>query len=98
MEILTKVNLVGARTAPAAISRTFTPLLRETRFSLVRIHFSHPEPDGKSSDVGVGGRIRILMWGVALPKLMWVPESSPTLHKNHAPMGQQIASNTGTVG
>ena len=32
MEILTKENLVGAKTAPTAVSRTFTPLLRETRF------------------------------------------------------------------
>ena len=32
MEILTDENLVGAKTAPTAISRTFTPLLRETRF------------------------------------------------------------------
>ena len=30
--ILTKENLLGAKTAPTAISRTFTPLLRETRF------------------------------------------------------------------
>ena len=32
MEILTKENLVGAKTAPTAVSRTFTPLVRETRF------------------------------------------------------------------
>ena len=32
MEILTKENLVGAKTATTAVSRTFTPLLRETRF------------------------------------------------------------------
>ena len=32
MEILTKENLVGAKTAPTPVSRTFTPLLRETRF------------------------------------------------------------------
>ena len=31
-ELLTKENLVRAKTAPTAISRTFTPLLRETRF------------------------------------------------------------------
>ena len=29
MEILTKENLVRAMSAPTAISRTFTPLLRE---------------------------------------------------------------------
>ena len=28
MEILTKENLVGAKVAPTAISRTFTPLLK----------------------------------------------------------------------
>ena len=32
MEILTKENLVGAKTAPAAVSRTLTPLLRRIRF------------------------------------------------------------------
>ena len=32
MEILTEENLVGARIAPTAVSRTFTPLERETRF------------------------------------------------------------------
>ena len=31
-----------------------------TKVSVVRIHFSHPESDGKSSDGGVGGRIGIL--------------------------------------
>ena len=32
MEILTKENLVGAKNAPTAISRTFTRLLRGIRF------------------------------------------------------------------
>ena len=32
MEILTKENLVGAKAAPTAISRTFTLLLREPGF------------------------------------------------------------------
>ena len=32
MEILTKENLVGAKGAPTAISRTFTPLVRRIRF------------------------------------------------------------------
>ena len=31
-EILTKENLVGAKTAPTAVSRTFTPLVRRIRF------------------------------------------------------------------
>ena len=56
MEILTKENLVGAKIAPAAVSRTFTL----TRFPWEGFTFSHPESDGKSSDVGVGGRIGIL--------------------------------------
>ena len=32
MEILTKENLVGAKAAPTAISKTFTPLAREKGF------------------------------------------------------------------
>ena len=32
METLTKKNLVEAKTAPTAVSRTSTPLVRETRF------------------------------------------------------------------
>ena len=32
MKILTKENLAGARTAPTAVSRTFTPLVRGIRF------------------------------------------------------------------
>ena len=36
--------VIGAKTALTAISRTFTPLVREV--SLIRIHFSHPESDG----------------------------------------------------
>ena len=31
-EILTKENFVGAKTAPIAVSRTFAPLVRRTRF------------------------------------------------------------------
>ena len=50
MEIFTIGNLVGAKTPPTAICRTFTP----TDF------FSHTESDGQSSDVGGGGRLRIL--------------------------------------
>ena len=63
MEILTKKNLVGAKTAPTVIPRTFTPFSEENQVSLVRIHFSHTESDGKSADVGAGGRIRILIVG-----------------------------------
>ena len=32
MEVLTKENLVGAKTAPTAVSKTFTPLVRGIRF------------------------------------------------------------------
>ena len=32
MDILTKEDLVGAKTAPTAVCRTFTPSLRETMF------------------------------------------------------------------
>ena len=60
MEILTKENLVGAKIVPTAVSKTFT-LSKGNQVSFVRIHFSHPESDGKSSDVGVGGRIGILI-------------------------------------
>ena len=40
----------------------FHSLSKEHQVSLLRtrIHFSHPELDGKSSEVGVGGRIGIL--------------------------------------
>ena len=38
----------------------FHSLTKGNQVSLGRIHFSHPESDGKSSDVGVGGRIGIL--------------------------------------
>ena len=34
---------------------------KEDQVSLLRIFFSDPESDGKSLDVGVGGRIRILI-------------------------------------
>ena len=34
----------------------------QNQVSLVRIHFSHPESDGKSADVGGGGRIGILIF------------------------------------
>ena len=37
----------------------FHSLTKGNQVSLVRNHFSHPESDGKSPDVGVGGRIRI---------------------------------------
>ena len=41
----------------------FRSLSKGNQVSLVRIHFSHPESDGKSADVGVGGRIGILKKG-----------------------------------
>ena len=42
--------------------QNFHFLSKASRVSLVRTHFSHPESDGKSSDVGVGGRIGILIF------------------------------------
>ena len=39
MEILTNKNLVEAKVAPTAVSRTFTPLVRETRFPYYRFSF-----------------------------------------------------------
>ena len=53
-EILTKESLVRQKTASVAVSRTFTPLLRGVRFSLLRIYFSEPDSDGKSTDLGLG--------------------------------------------
>ena len=53
MEIRTKEKLVRTAIAPNTVSRTSTPLLvNENQVSLLRIHFSHPESDGKSSDIG----------------------------------------------
>ena len=47
------------KNAPTAVSRSFTPLLSENQVFLVRIHFSYPESDGKSEEVGRGDRIGI---------------------------------------
>ena len=44
MKILTKENRVGAKSAPTAISRTFTPLERRVRF-LVATFLSDPVPE-----------------------------------------------------
>ena len=49
MEILTKENLVGTKTAPAAVSRTFTPLLRRNQVSLVSTFLSDPGSESKIS-------------------------------------------------
>ena len=53
MEILTKENLVGTKTAPTAVSRTFTPLLR-------KLFFLTQAQKEKSADMGVGGGKMIL--------------------------------------
>ena len=53
MEILTKESLVRAKTAPTAISRTFTPLLRETRFPLEG--FTSPAQNQRSG----GGKLSL---------------------------------------
>ena len=44
--------------------QSFHSLTKANQVSLVRIRFSHPESDEKSADVGVGGRIGILMVGL----------------------------------
>ena len=58
MDILLQENLVGPKPAPTAISRTVPPLESGNQVSLLRIFFSHPEADGKSTDGGG--------WGVEL--------------------------------
>ena len=40
MEIFIGENMVAAKTAATAVSRSFTPFARETRISFVEIHFS----------------------------------------------------------
>ena len=55
MEILTKENLVEAKPAPTAISRTFTPSVRRIRFL-----FLDQVLEVKSADLGVGGGELIL--------------------------------------
>ena len=56
MEILTKEKLVGAKTAPTAVSKTFTPLITKgSQVSLVRIHFSHNQNQTENRQtLGVG--------------------------------------------
>ena len=54
VDILTKGNLIEAKTAPTAVSRTITPLARKTRIPSVRIHFSHLESAGKWETLGWG--------------------------------------------
>ena len=52
MEILTKANLVGAKNCSHCSFQDCHSLTKRNQVSLVRIHFSHPESDGKLSDVG----------------------------------------------
>ena len=47
MEILTKENLVRAKSAPTVVSQDFHSLTMGNQVSFVRILFSHPESDGK---------------------------------------------------
>ena len=64
MEIPTKENLVGAKKLKNCSHRSFQDfhsLAKGNQVSSVRIHISHPESDGKSSDIGIGGRIGILI-------------------------------------
>ena len=46
-KILTKEYLVKARTAPAVVSKTFTPLSKENQVSLVRTFLSDPGSESK---------------------------------------------------
>ena len=54
-EILTKENLVGAKTVPTAISRTFTSLVKRIRVSIVRTFLSAPGSEGKIGRLGRWG-------------------------------------------
>ena len=54
MEILTKENLVGAKIAPAAVSKTFTPLPRKPGFLSKDSLLPQPESDGNQQTLGVG--------------------------------------------
>ena len=60
MEIPTKENLVRSKTAPTANFKGFHSLTKGNQVSLVRIHFSPPESDGKLAGIGGGGRNGIL--------------------------------------
>ena len=47
----------------------------------MRIHFSHPESDGKSSDVGVGGRFGILIKADNPPRSVNASHAQKTVEK-----------------
>ena len=61
MEILTTENLVGAKTAPTAISRKdFRSLTKENQVSLLRIHISRNQNWMENHQTLGSGRIGIL--------------------------------------
>ena len=51
-EILTKEILVGAKTAPTVVSRTFHSLSRENQVALVRTFLSETGSESKISGLG----------------------------------------------
>ena len=55
------------------------PVWKGKQVSLVRIHLSHPESDGKSSDVGVRVRIGIL---ISLQEAKNHPKSGPSQRRD----------------
>ena len=65
MEILTSENLVGVKTAPTAVSRAFTPLVRRFDYQ----GFSSPTHNQMKNCwmLGVGGQIEILVKGRHFP-------------------------------
>ena len=54
MEILTEENPVGAKNCSHFSFQDFHVLFEGNQVSLLRIHFSHPESDAKSTDVESG--------------------------------------------
>ena len=74
MEILTKENLLsGGKNCSHCSFQDFDSLTKGNQASLVRMHFSHPESDGKSADVGSGGRIGILKNKSSYPEWNYSP-------------------------
>ena len=58
-KFLLRRTWLGQKTAPTAIFQDFHSLSKGKQVALVRIHFSHPESDGKSADLGVGRERKI---------------------------------------
>ena len=69
MEMLTKENLVGAETAPTAISMTFTALARETRFPYQEVLNPTPLNPTPAACHKRKRKLRCSFWNAALQKL-----------------------------